>query len=224
GSATVTLDGDDSYDSDGSIASYVWTEGVTQIATGATPNVSMDVGVHTADLTVTDDDDATDDDSVAITVVSRTLTSSTSPYTWPNSVLPTQTGTFTCEFDAVPNTSGIDAVTGLSSGIGDWWTDLACIVRFNTSNRIDVRNGSSYAADATVAYTASATYHVRMVVNVSNHTYSVYVTPPGQSEITLASGYAFRTEQQSITSIDHWTLNAGNSVGTHTVSSLTLTE
>ncbi|NLF32212.1 MAG: hypothetical protein GX591_15155, partial [Planctomycetes bacterium] len=42
GSATVTLDGDDSYDSDGSIASYVWTEGVTQIATGATPNVSMD--------------------------------------------------------------------------------------------------------------------------------------------------------------------------------------
>jgi len=224
GSAAVTLDGSGSSDADGTIVSYVWKEGAVQIATGAAPNVTMDIAVHTVDLTVTDDDDATDSDSVVVTVVSRTLTSSTSPYTWPNSVLPTQTGTFTCEFDMVPNADGMDGVTGLSSGIGDWWTDLACIVRLNTSNEIDARNGSSYAADATVSYTADTTYHVRMVVDIPNGTYSVYVTPDGESEVTLATDYAFRTEQQDITSIDHWTLNAGNSVGTHTVSTLTLTD
>ncbi|MFW6154714.1 MAG: PKD domain-containing protein [Planctomycetota bacterium] len=224
GSASVTLDGSGSSDSDGTIVSYVWKEGAVQIATGVNPAVTMDVSVHTVDLTVTDDDDATDSDSVVVTVVSRTLTSSTSPYTWPNSVLPTQTGTFTCEFDMVPNSDGMDGVTGLSSGIGDWWTDLACIVRFNTSNQIDVRDGSGYTADTTLSYTQGVTYHVRMVIDIPNNTYSVYVTPDGQSEVTLATDYAFRTEQQGITSLDHWTLNAGNSVGTHTVSSLTLTD
>ncbi|MFW6154715.1 MAG: PKD domain-containing protein [Planctomycetota bacterium] len=224
GSAAVTLDGSGSSDADGTIVSYVWEEDGSQIATGSNPSVTMDVRVHTVDLTVTDDDGATDSDLVVITVVSRTLTSSTSSQDWPASALPTQTGTFTCEFDAVPNDNGIDGVTGLSSGPGDWWDELACIVRFNTSGTIDVRNGGSYAADTTLAYSSGTTYHVRMVVDIPNHTYSVYVTPDGQSEVTLATDYAFRSEQASVTSLDHWTLNATNSVGTHTVSNLTLTE
>ena len=66
-------------------------------------------------------------------------------------------------------------------------------MRFNTSGNIDVRNGGSYAADATMAYSSGTSYHFRLVVNVPNHTYSVYVTPAGQSEVTLAAGYAFRT-------------------------------
>jgi len=112
----------------------------------------------------------------------------------------------------------------LSHGPADHWNELACIVRFNTSGNIDARDGSSYVADATVSYTADTTYHFRLVVDVSNHEYSVYVTPDGGSETTLATDFAFRTEQQSITSIDNWTLNAASSTGTHTVSNLTLTD
>jgi len=224
GTAGATLDGSGSSDSDGTIVSYVWEEDSTQIATGSGPGVTLDVGVHTIELTVTDDDDATDTDSVVVTAVSRTLTSSTSPYTWPASSLPSQSGVFTCEFDAAPNDDGVDAVTGLAYGAADWWNELACIVRFNTSGYIDVRDGGSYTADASLAYSADTTYHVRMVVDVPNTTYSVYVTPDGGSETTLATDYDFRTEQQSITSIDHWTLNAGNSIDTHTVSNLTITD
>ena len=40
-----------------------------------------------------------------------------------------------------------------------------------------------------------------MVVNLSTHTYSVYVTPQGGSEIALATNYAFRTEQATDTSL-----------------------
>ena len=40
-----------------------------------------------------------------------------------------------------------------------------------------------------------------MVVNLSTHTYSVYVTPQGGSEIALATNYAFRTEQVTDTSL-----------------------
>ena len=68
GSEQVTLDGSGSTDSDGTIQSYVWTEGGTQIAAGASPTVTLLVGGHTITLTVTDNDGLTDTDTVVITV------------------------------------------------------------------------------------------------------------------------------------------------------------
>jgi len=64
----VTLDGGDSYDPDGSIASWVWTEGGSQIATGRTPTVTLSVSTHVVTLTVTDDRGNTGNDQVTITV------------------------------------------------------------------------------------------------------------------------------------------------------------
>ena len=68
GAESVALNGAGSTDSDGTISSYVWSEGSTQLATGATPTVSLGVGSHTITLTVTDDDGATDTDTVVVTV------------------------------------------------------------------------------------------------------------------------------------------------------------
>ena len=68
GDESVTLDGSGSMDPDGSIASWVWTEGASEIATGETPLVTFAVGTHTVTLTVTDNEGATDTDQVVITV------------------------------------------------------------------------------------------------------------------------------------------------------------
>ncbi|MCI0550380.1 MAG: T9SS type A sorting domain-containing protein [Anaerolineae bacterium] len=68
GSQSVTLNGSGSNDPDGTITSYVWTEGANQIATGATPAVTFSVGVHNVTLTVTDNGGAQDTDNVTITV------------------------------------------------------------------------------------------------------------------------------------------------------------
>jgi len=68
GSEDVTLDGSASDDPDGTIVSYVWEENSSQIATGVSPVVTLDVNVHTIDLTVTDDDTAADTDSLVVTV------------------------------------------------------------------------------------------------------------------------------------------------------------
>jgi glucose/arabinose dehydrogenase len=64
----VSLDGSASFDPDGSVASWDWREGGVLIGSGEAPVVSLDIGVHTIDLTVTDDGGATGVDTVVWTV------------------------------------------------------------------------------------------------------------------------------------------------------------
>lgn len=70
GMGMVTLDGAASFDPDGSIVSYAWTEGAALISTQAQESVMLDAGVRVITLTVTDNEGytATDKVSVSITV------------------------------------------------------------------------------------------------------------------------------------------------------------
>jgi len=218
GDESVTLDGSGSSDSDGTISSYVWKEESTQIATGSGPSVTLDVGTHTIELTVTDDDSATDTDTVMITVSSST--SATSSTTWQSFSMTSQTGLCTVGFDAVPNGSGLDALTGLCYGTASEYADLAVIVRFNISDTIDARNGAGYAAEVSLPYTPGVEYHFRLEVDIPNDTYSVYVTPEGQSEVTLATNYDFRSDQTGVGTLDKWSVFSG--IGTHTVDNFSI--
>ena len=139
-----------------------------------------------------------------------------SAQTWTDAALPAHSGVFTISFDAVPSVVGQDTVIGLSKGVAAQYTDLAAIVRFNNTGHIDVRNGGTYAAKVSLAYAAKAKYLVRMVVDVPTHTYSVFVTPPGQAEVALAQNYAFRTEQATVSSLGYE--NEGSAFGTVAVS------
>ena len=66
---SATLNGSKSYDPDGTIVSYEWSENGQVIATGVAPTIDFAVGVHTLTLTVTDDDGASSTDDVVITVL-----------------------------------------------------------------------------------------------------------------------------------------------------------
>ena len=125
--------------------------------------------------------------------------------TWYNQSFPTQTNTFTVTFDATPSQLGSDIVIGLGPAAASAYTGLAAIVRFNSSNTIDVRDGSAYNANVSVPYTAGTTYQFSMVVDVATDTYSVYVTSQGGSQIALATNYSFRTEQATATSLSDLT-------------------
>jgi uncharacterized protein YjdB len=115
----------------------------------------------------------------------------------------------------------MDGLTGLSAGAAGTVTDLAVIVRFNTSGRIDARNGGAYAAANTIPYTPGTSYRFRLVVDVPTHTYSAYVTPAGGTEATVGAGYAFRSEQSAATSLANLAIQAGS--GTHTVCNFAIT-
>ena len=127
-----------------------------------------------------------------------------------NFALPsTETGAFVAEFDAVP--SGTDATLALCSGSQAAYTGLAVIVRFNATGTIDARNGGAYAAASTIPYSTGVKYRFRLVVDLSTHTYSAYVTPAGGSEQTIGLNHAFRTEQNQVAQLS--TLNIDTNGG-----------
>src|SRR5438128_158131 len=157
----------------------------------------------------------------AITVTGAAPGCAASTTAFQNTAFASQNGSFTATFDATPTGTGLDAATGLSQGAAAAYTDLAVIVRFNTGGTIDARNGGAYAATNSIGYTAGTSYHFRVVVDVSSHTYSVYVTPAGGAEQTIGTGFAFRTEQSTVTALANWALTA--ITGTHTVCNFAIT-
>ena len=66
---TVTLDGSDSTDVDGSIVSYVWSEGGVEIASVVNFDVILSHGLHNILLEVTDDGGAISSDMVTVDVI-----------------------------------------------------------------------------------------------------------------------------------------------------------
>jgi uncharacterized repeat protein (TIGR03803 family) len=141
--------------------------------------------------------------------ISVAVSSSNGFYNTP--VSSSQSGLFTATFDASPSLSPSNAVIALSKGTQTAYTGLSCIARFNPSGDIDAYNGTSgYQAASGIPYAKNTTYHFRMVVNVPANTYSVYVTPPGGSELTVGLNYAFR---KAAASLDTWTIDVNTTPG-----------
>jgi len=123
---------------------------------------------------------------------------------WRNTPLPNQTTTFTAVFDATPSASPTNSVVAISKGAQTAYTGFATLVRFSPSGNIDARNGGAFAAASIIPYVAGKTYHFRVVVNVPSRTYSIFVTPPGSTERLVGTNFAFRTEQNTVTSLNSW--------------------
>ena len=66
GSASLILTGTNSFDADGTIVSYVWKDGATQIGSSATVTVSLSAGTHAISLVVTDNSGATGTNTVNV--------------------------------------------------------------------------------------------------------------------------------------------------------------
>jgi hypothetical protein len=134
---------------------------------------------------------------------------------WKNNPFSTQAAAFTARFTATPSAARIDGVTGLSQYAATGFGSLAAAVRFNNAGYIDARSGGAYAADASIPYTAGAAYAFRLAVDPGAKRYSVWVAPPGAAERTLATNFAFRTEQAGAASLGNWALTATS--GSHQV-------
>src|SRR5260370_6333780 len=136
-----------------------------------------------------------------------------------NSPFTAQTGTFTATFDATPSLSHMNSVVALSHGAGSGYSSFANLVAFNgTMGVILARDGGGYSGPTpAIPYSGGNTYHFRLVVKVPAHTYSIFVTPPGGSELNIGTDFHFRTEQNTVTSLDNLGVFVGATSGTLTV-------
>lgn len=113
-----------------------------------------------------------------------------------------ETGSFRVVYDATPSATTMDAVSGISYGFANEYTDLAAAVRFNLNGSIDARSGSGFTAANYIPYYKNVTYHFIFDVNVATHTYSIYVVV-GSTQKTVGSNLKFRTEQGSSQSLNN---------------------
>src|SRR5213078_2036639 len=180
-----------------------WTISNSAVATIAASGLVT--GVATGTVTIT----ATSEGKSGTAAVSATAPSClTSAGTWRNNAIPSRAGGFEAQFDATPTMANMNGVVGLANGPAADWTNLAAIVRFNSTGTIDARNGGDYAAATAIPYTAGTSYHFRLDVNLASHSYDIYVTPAGASERLLGSGFAFRAEQATVSVLNNLGLYA----------------
>ncbi|WNG62587.1 alpha-12C2-mannosidase [Archangium gephyra] len=122
------------------------------------------------------------------------------------------TGVRLVEFDVTPLSKLIDGVIGYADTSTNVtaYSSMAMSIRMNPSGFFDVRRGGAYAALASVPYQANTTYHVRMRTDLVAKTYSVWVTPPGGSEVLVADRFAFRSDAPPTDDLGKAALKSGH--------------
>jgi hypothetical protein len=126
------------------------------------------------------------------------------PSVFMNTPMASQTGKFTAHFSVTATASPTNAIVAFSLGAQTGFAGYAAAARLNPMGMLDAVNAGNYDSVASIPYAANTTYQFRLAVDVAAHTYSVYVTPPGGSEATIGTGYAFRTGQTNVASLNSW--------------------
>ena len=144
GFESVTLDGAASGDSDGTIVSYVWSEGETNLGSGVTLAHSFPIGVHTITLTVTDNEVATDTDTVVVTV---------------NEGQPPPASLVVADFQVSSATAGVNYYATAAVRVEDGNGPVAgatVTLSWNVLGKVKTQTGIT-AVDGTVAFTSAKT-------------------------------------------------------------------
>ena len=127
--------------------------------------------------------------------------------TWTNVAIGAHTANFEIQYDATVGTKPSDLIVALSNAQASSYGMTSTPVRFDGSGNVDAINAATYGALAIVPYLAGAPSHITVDVNLTNHTFSVFV-----GSTAIATNYAFRTVAGAPTSLNYLTLY--NDVGT----------
>lgn len=119
----------------------------------------------------------------------------------------TQPGTYSLEVEARPKTASSDMLIALAKGPQTSWQKLAAIVRLNTNNAIDVRDGDVYRADTVMPYVAGEHYVVRSTFIKGSdgrpNRYNVSV-----NGTAIARDYRLRAGLDYLEQVTNWTAEA----------------
>jgi hypothetical protein len=109
---------------------------------------------------------------------------------------------FTLELDAIPGTSGEDALIGLAPASPSAYSDLAAIARFNDAGKLDARDGDVYRALTDIAYEPGVSQHLTFEVDTYAHTYSLLARRDSQGGY-VARDFKYRSEQANASAVPY---------------------
>lgn len=139
---------------------------------------------------------------------------------WMNVPVAQQTGSFRVTYSASASAVNVDAVTGLSSGPANDFSNLAAVIRFNSNGTFDAMNGGGYTAASVIPYSNRVSYQFIMDVHFSSHTYNAYVIV-GTVQKTIGTNLAFRSAQSSVAMLNY--VAAMTAPGTTSVCNIVVT-
>lgn len=117
---------------------------------------------------------------------------------------PVRTAGFSATFAATPSAFSMEGDIGFSSRSAERQTAFAGLIRFSRTGTILVRDGDSFSAVTRVRYAAGETYHFRLVEDLPAVSYTVFVTPPGGTEVLLGSNLEIPAEQRGSRALEGW--------------------
>ncbi len=179
GTEIVTLDGTASFDSNGSIVSYKWSEGATPLGSGATTVVPLAVGIHKLTLEVTDNNGEASKDNVVVTIYASDPVSVTATTPTANEAGPSN-GVFT-----VVRGGSTDApltVHYVTAGTATPGSDYLAL-----PGTVTIGAGSSSATIAVTAIDDAAFENGESVVLTVSADAAYSVGSPGQATVTVVS-------------------------------------
>jgi hypothetical protein len=112
---------------------------------------------------------------------------------------------FTATFDVTPSAGAMDASLGFFSPTPGPHPPLSRYIHFSPAGFMQAANGDTLIP-STLSYTAGQTYHFRLTENLPAATYSVFVTPPGATEIPLGTNLQVPIDQRGATTLAGWGL------------------
>ena len=112
---------------------------------------------------------------------------------------------FVVEADGIAGADSIDCgFSILNCEKPGEFNDLACLIRFTAKGVFDARNGDKYEKIVEVPYEKHKKYHIKVAGNVSNSTYSVWITDPLGTETLIAENFQYRTAQIGVECLRYW--------------------
>lgn len=124
--------------------------------------------------------------------------------TWQNVELTGLGGVLEFSFTANSPKSNVDTVFGFSQSQVENYSEMACLIRFNSEGLIDARNGNSYEAIQSIPYLPDTQHTFLIQIDTNKKNYNVYVRTTKQNVLLVARDYQFRTESLSTQKINYF--------------------
>ena len=195
-------------DGDGSVADVEFFNGSTSLGTDNSAPFSLVINnasagsyIFTADAT--DDDGASTTSDTVLVMVSSTDSSECivlpNTNTWVNTGIGSLTDDFTIEYDITPSHL-LNAEIGLSLGDVSSSNDVAALIKLS-SGKIQARDNQGFPS-TNIHFSAGNTYHIKMDVDLTNHTYDVFANEAGSAATQIADDNAFHSNSSSISELN----------------------